>query len=332
MASEKEIPQDFELNKIVSTEKEINPVKYDRNTEREGVKYYMDNYAPKDDDSYLSRFSTYYPAPKPYTKADEARVRNAGAVSESLKSLAEIYGQSKGAHLQERQPTESEKASQEILYSRNKYDKDLRDYQRAYLQAAGADSEELKRMREKALGYGQSIAGIEYNKKMSEYARKQNREDDFEDYKRKQDYATTQYGKRQKMRIFAPKTSSGGYAGGKVTITSNKGDIATMGAKDWVAKAQSIYTALKGNKLPPLMKIVKDPSDPAGLRTIEVEDRNANNIAAYVERNINSDYMTDQLWDEIYALSSGQSYSTAAPKTVSTTLPKQAPKGIGTAR
>jgi hypothetical protein len=125
----------------------------------------------KQDDTYLSRFSSIYPAPKEYTPQQEETQRNAASVAESLKSLAEIYGQAKGAHLQPRIPEESDKAEQLIRYNRNKHDEDLRAYQRAYISAAGQDSEYLQQLRAKALGYGQNIAKNDYLSQKAAYDR-----------------------------------------------------------------------------------------------------------------------------------------------------------------
>lgn len=128
---------------------------------------YLNTHPIAPDDTYVSRLSSMYPAPKPYTPQQEQGTRNAASMAETLKSLAEIYGQSKGAFLKQRQPEENIKADANILREKNKYDTDLREYSRAMIQAGGQDSERARQLKERAENWGQSINDKEYSAKLS---------------------------------------------------------------------------------------------------------------------------------------------------------------------
>ena len=68
--------------------------------------------------------------------------------------------------------------------------------------------------------------------------------------------------------------------------------------------------------LPPLITTIKDPSDPAGLRVMQVEDKNSNNIRAYVERNLhNPNVMTQDMWNEVHSLSTKTPYNSKPNQT-----------------
>lgn len=151
---------------------------YDFNVADVAEQNYLDKNAIAKDDTYVSRLSTMYPAPKPYTPKQEQQTRNAASMAETLKSLAEIYGQSKGAFLQKREPIESAKAENRILYDKNKYDADLREYARAMVGAMGQDSEEVRRLRENARRYGQTIAEKDYLAKKAQWDRQNKITDD----------------------------------------------------------------------------------------------------------------------------------------------------------
>lgn len=282
----------------------------------------------KPDDTYLSRFSSIYPAPKEYTPQQEQTQRNAASIAESLKSLAEIYGQAKGAHLQARAPEESDKAEQLIRYNRNKHDEDLRAYQRAYIAAAGQDSENLRQLREKALGYGQSIAKNDYASQKVAYDRAMKEGDiatanALKEKMQKNSQAFTHgenvfnhsftAGENQKNRNATAENKKN--SSSSVNIQDNTGTTYDIPYRDWNVKAQDLYEKMKANKLPPLITTIKDPSDPAGLRVKQVEDKNANNIRAYVERNLhNTKVMTPNMWNEVYSLSSKTPYPAQSQK------------------
>jgi hypothetical protein len=277
----------------------------------QGENDYIQKNAPTD--TYLSRFSSMYPAPKEITPQQEQNQRNVASVAESLKSLAEIYGQAKGAHLQARVPEENAKAEQQILYNRNKYDEDLRNYQRAYISAAGQDSENLRQLREKALGYGKMIADNDYasQKLAYEKALKENDIAAANAFKEKMQKAEHKWksGENQKRMNF-DRENKRNASSSNVNIQDSSGVTYDIPYRDWNIKAQDIYSKMKANGLPALITTIKDPSDPAGLRVMKVEDKNSNNIRAYVEQNLqNQKYMTPDLWNEVHSLSTKTPYS-----------------------
>lgn len=286
----------------------------------------------KPTDTYLSRFSSIYPAPKEYTPKQEETQRNAASVAESLKSLAEIYGQAKGAHLQARIPEESDKAEQLIHYNRNKHDEDLRAYQRAYIAASGQDSEELRRLRDNALGYGQNIARNDYLSQKAAYDRAV-KEKDIEKANalkkemQKSSQAFTAGQNQKKINAAAENKRS---SSSSINIQDNTGTTYDIPYRDWNVKSQDIYEKMKSNGLPKLMTTKKNPADITGMSAVEVEDKNANNIRAYVERNLhNEKVMTPELWNEVYSLSTKTPYKTNLPQS---SIPKAGPKGMGNAR
>ena len=140
---------------------EENNLAFDPNGGEKYTQRYLDANAIDKNDTAVSRLSSFYPAPKEYTPVQQEQTRNAASMAETLKSLAEIYGQSKGAFLQKRQPEESAKAENKILYEKNKYDQDLREYVRAMVGAMGQDSERVRQLRENAQRYGQAMYGNE---------------------------------------------------------------------------------------------------------------------------------------------------------------------------
>lgn len=285
--------------------------KYNYGLATQAENEYMQKNAPTD--TYLSRFSSMYPAPKEITPQQEQNQRNVASVAESLKSLAEIYGQAKGAHLQARAPEENDKVEQQILYNRNKHDEDLRAYQRAYIAAAGQDSEYLQQLRAKAMGYGKMIADNDYASQKLQYERALKEGDIAEAnaFREKMQKSQQKFMHGENVyRINAEKAKSKS-ASNSVNIQDNTGTTYGIPYKDWNIKAQDIYTKMKSNGLSPLITTIKDPSDPAGLRVMRVEDKNANNIRAYVEQNLhNTKYMTPELWNEVYSLSTKTPYKT----------------------
>lgn len=267
---------------------------------------YMQRNAPTD--TYLSRFSSIYPAPKEYTPQQEETQRNAASVAESLKSLAEIYAGAKGAHLQARASEESDKSEQLIRYNRNKHDEDLRAYQRAYIQAAGQDSEYLQHLREKALGYGRMIADKDYATQKAAYDRAIKEKDIENEHAFKKEMQKDEHTFRHGETVYKIKNNKKNDSS-SINIQDNNGTTYEIPYRDWNVKAQDIYTKMKANGLPPLMTTIKDPSDPAGLRVMQVEDKNSNNIRARVEQNLhNSQYMTPELWNEVHSLSTRTPY------------------------
>lgn len=148
-----------------------NNIEFNPNTAAQYTQKYLKDNPIAPDDTYVSRLSSVYPAPKPYTPQQEENTRNSASMAETLKSLAEIYGQSKGAYLQKRQPEESAKAENRILYDKNKYDTDLREYGRAMVGAMGQDSERLQQLRHNAQQYGQTMANNELAIAKAKYER-----------------------------------------------------------------------------------------------------------------------------------------------------------------
>lgn len=285
--------------------------KYNYGLANQAENEYLQRNAPTD--TYLSRFSSMYPAPKEITPQQEQNQRNVASVAESLKSLAEIYGQAKGAHLQARAPEENDKVEQQILYNRNKHDEDLRAYQRAYIAAAGQDSEQLQQLRAKAMSWGKMIADNDYAAQKLAYERALKEGDiaaanAFRE-KMQKNQQKFSAGENQKNRSAAAANKHA--ASNSVNIQDNTGTTYDIPYRDWNIKAQDIYTKMKANNLPPLITTIKDPSDPAGLRVMRVEDKNPNNIRAYVEQNLhNTKYMTPELWNEVYSLSTKTPYKT----------------------
>lgn len=160
---------------------------------------YYDKNKPLPDDTYVSRFSSMYPAPKPYTPKQEQQTRNSASMAETLKSLAEIYGQSKGAFLKQRQPEENVKADATILREKNKYDTDLREYARAMIQAGGQDSEKAQQLKLKADAWGQALSDKDENRKLQAEQRdkEQKRYDESIDYRNKKDAEAEKQRKEQ---------------------------------------------------------------------------------------------------------------------------------------
>lgn len=290
----------------------------------------------KQDDTYLSRFSSIYPAPKEYTSQQEETQRNAASVAESLKSLAEIYGQAKGAHLQARAPEKSDKAEQLIRYNRNKHDEDLRAYQRAYIAAAGQDSEYLQQLRAKALGYGQNIAKNDYLSQKAAYDRamKENDIEKANTLKKEMQKSSQAFTASQNQKKINAAAENKRNSSSSINIQDNTGLTYDIPYRDWNVKAQDVYEKMKANGLPKLMTTKKDPSDIAGMRVIDVEDKNPNNIRAYVERNLhNTKAMTPDMWNEVSSLSTKTPYPASAQKSKGlNSIPKEAPKGIGNPR
>lgn len=142
---------------------------YDSALAKSEEQAFLDRNMPEQGTSYLDRLGAIYPAPKPYTPQQEQRTRNAATIAESLKSLAEIYGGAKGAYIRNREPIEMDKAEKKILYERNKYDSDLRDYARAYIQASGQDTEYLRNLKAKAAEYGKDMAAQDYLQKKNAF-------------------------------------------------------------------------------------------------------------------------------------------------------------------
>ncbi|MDR0541656.1 MAG: hypothetical protein LBH19_05525 [Dysgonamonadaceae bacterium] len=77
------------------------------------------------------------------------RNRQYASIAESMKSLAEIFGQSRGAHLQPRKPEEADKADARNNYLQQKYDADMKEYARALIQARMTDRAEAKQYKDK---------------------------------------------------------------------------------------------------------------------------------------------------------------------------------------
>lgn len=162
-----------------------------QNTAQQYTDKFLKDYTPAPDDTYVSRFSSMYPEPKPYTPKQEQLTRNSASMAETLKSLAEIYGQSKGAFLKQRQPEENVKADATILREKNKYDTDLREYARAMIQAGGQDSEKAQQLKLKADAWGQALSDKDENRKLqaNKIATEQKRYDETISYRDKKDIA-----------------------------------------------------------------------------------------------------------------------------------------------
>lgn len=157
---------------MIEEKKPIVPqIQYDPYGGQQYEEDYLKKHAIAPDDTAVSRFSAAYPTPTPYTPKQEQQTRNSASIAETLKSLAEIYGQSKGAQLRQRQPEENGKAEANILREKNKYDTDLREYARAMIAAGGQDSEKLRILRQNAEKHGQWAAKNEYDSKKAELDR-----------------------------------------------------------------------------------------------------------------------------------------------------------------
>ncbi|GHU73116.1 hypothetical protein FACS189413_17150 [Bacteroidia bacterium] len=327
------VPEKEIVQPVIKSEKEVEPVvapKFDYEASQTYAGEYAQRNAIPEPDRMAAILGRYMPPPIDPQK--EKQRNSAGAsIAESMKSLAEIFGQARGAHLRERKPEESLKAEQNNNYLTKKYNDEMKQYAQALANAEIGDKEVLRRLQKEADEYGMKMAGLDYNQRMQQYQYDRSLEDaarkrelDLKDWLAKEQITHENQMKLAHVR--------GEYSKDLKEISKNNfilqdshGNMATLGVKDWNAKVQLIYTAMKANGLAPLTSVRKDPSDILGMRTMEVEDKNANNIAAYVLRNIDSQYMTQNIWDQLYALQTGRAYNSNPPPASGSSTPPATP-------
>ena len=275
------------------------------------------------------------------TPEQEKKIKFASAITDSMTSLAELFGHGQGARIKPRSvPSNQLTTNQRLEAFRKKFEDDTARYDDRRMNAGMMDFQDYVRQAQEARGEKRQSILLDAQRAEAAEQRATQRAQKLEDEARlrkqeKEDYSwkmelNDQYDKKQVARR---KTYSGGgggsYSGsggtlprGYVNLQDSRGNYVQMHKDAWINASQEIYGELTRRGIIP--KLTVDSKDAMGM-PIKQEIRTPNQVAAYVSQN--AEKIPDDLWQKLYSRSRGEAYTAAPGQQQRTSTPSGEGKG-----
>jgi len=260
----------------------------------------------------------YTPPQQEVTPEQAKRAKFAAALTDSFKTLAEIYGQNKGAYIRNRgnEKTNAQVTNDKLRVIRDKYEQDMMRYNLMKNNAEMKDF--LQRLQTEQNKANKQFQWELYNQRKNDnenLARQKaeaQRLVDEEKFKRQKELI------KYRSRFKTPRSSTND---DYVDLQNNKGRYVRIPKSTWTNVALDIYGELTRRGL--LTKLEQEKKNAFGLPYKE-EVLDPSLISAYVAQNAH--LIPDDLWDKINLRVKGQPYIEPAKPSNQSAKPTQSTK------
>lgn len=257
----------------------------------------------------------YTPPQQEVTPEQAKRAKFAAALTDSFKTLAEIYGQNKGAYIRNRgnEKTNAQVTNDKLRVIRDKYEQDMMRYNLMKNNAEMKDF--LQRLQTEQNKANKQFQWELYNQRKNDnenLARQKaeaQRLVDEEKFKRQKELI------KYRSRFKTPRSSTND---DYVDLQNNKGRYVRIPKSTWTNAALDIYGELTRRGL--LTKLEQEKKNAFGLPYKE-EVLDPSLISAYVAQNAH--LIPDDLWDKINLRVKGQPYIEPAKPSNQSAKPTQ---------